>query len=351
MFAAPSQGDLARARETGMLKRIGKYALWALGAFLVFFLLVVVYNLSWFESPHGDGRIKLIAHRGVHQTFSKDGVENDTCTADRIYPPAHDLIENTLPSMDAAFAAGADVVELDVHLTPDKQFAVMHDWTVDCRTQGKGATEQLDIAYLKTLDLGYGYTADGGKTYPLRGKGVGMMPTLPEVLTRFPDKRFLINFKSKRAEEGEALGALVQQHPEWRSALWAAYGGAEPTLKSMEVIKGLGGYTNKSVVSCAIAYETTGWTGIVPKECRNTMVYVPANYAWMVWGWPHKFTKRMASVGSTVILIGPVDSDEIGTSGIDSIEQLNSIPEKFEGYVWTNRIELIGPELARRGQH
>ncbi|HEV7694256.1 MAG TPA: glycerophosphodiester phosphodiesterase family protein, partial [Hyphomonadaceae bacterium] len=179
-----------------VLKKIGKYALWALGAFVVFFIAVVIYNLSWFERPHGDGKIKLIAHRGVHQTFSKDGVGNDTCTADRIYPPTHDLIENTLPSMEAAFAAGADVVELDVHLTPDKQFAVLHDWTVDCRTEGKGVTEQLDMAYLKTLDLGYGYTVDGGKTYPLRGKGVGMMPTLPEVLARFPDKRFLINFKS-----------------------------------------------------------------------------------------------------------------------------------------------------------
>ena len=331
-----------------MLKTIGRIALWTLGGFLALFLAAIIYNLSWFETPHGDGRIKLISHRGVHQTFSKEGVGNDTCTADRIYPPTHDFIENTIPSMEAAFEAGADVVELDVHLTPDKQFAVMHDWSVDCRTEGKGATQDLEMAYLKTLDVGYGYTADGGATYPLRGKGVGLMPTLPEVLERFPDKRFLINFKSTRAEEGEALGQLIEQHPEWRGALWGAYGGAEPTIKAQEVIEGLGGYTNKSVVSCAIAYETTGWTGIVPKACHNTMVYVPANYAWMVWGWPHKFTRRMESVGSTVILIGPVESGEIGTTGIDSLEQMKSIPDGFGGYVWTNQIQLIGPELAKR---
>src|SRR5690606_19975491 len=120
--------------------------------------------------------------------------------------------------MEAAFADGAEVVELDVHLTPDKKFAVLHDWTVDCRTEGKGVTEQLDMAYLKTLDLGYGYTADDGKTYPLRGKGVGMMPTLDEVLIRFPDRKFLINFKSRRTEEGDALAQMVEQHPEWRDA-------------------------------------------------------------------------------------------------------------------------------------
>lgn len=324
--------------------------LWGLGGIAAFILAVILYNASWWESPHGGGRIKLIAHRGVHQTFSKEGVGADTCTADRINPPTHDFIENTLPSMDAAFAAGADVVELDVHLTPDKQFAVMHDWTVDCRTNGEGVTEELEMSYLKTLDLGYGYTADGGKTFPLRGKGVGLMPTLPDVLARFPDKQFLINFKSRRAEEGEALAQLVKDHPEWRVALWGSYGGAEPTLKSLELIDGLKGYTNRSVVSCAIAYELTGWTGVVPKECRSTMVYVPSNYAWMVWGWPHKFTKRMEKAGSTVIMLGPVEEDEIGTSGIDSNEQLRAVPKNFAGYVWTNRIELIGPELRKQGR-
>jgi glycerophosphoryl diester phosphodiesterase len=40
---------------------------------------------------------------------------------------------------------------------------------------------------LKKLDIGYGYTADGGKTYPFRGKAIGLMPTLTEVLQAFPD--------------------------------------------------------------------------------------------------------------------------------------------------------------------
>lgn len=332
------------------MNRAGKILLWSLGVLLVFFLGVVVYNASWFESPHGDGRIKLIAHRGVHQTFSKEGVGNDTCTADRIHPPTHDFIENTLPSMEAAFAAGADVVELDVHLTPDKQFAVMHDWTVDCRTEGKGVTEQLDMAYLKTLDLGHGHTADGGKTHPLRGKGVGMMPTLPEVLARFPDKSFLVNFKSGRIEEGDALGELVADHPEWRDAIWGAYGGGEPTLRAVDLIDGLKGWTNRSISKCAVDYELVGWTGVVPGSCTNTVVYVPSNFTWAVWGWPHKFTRRMEAAGSTVILLGPIRDGEIGTSGIDSLEELKAVPRNFSGYVWTNRIELIGPELRSQGR-
>jgi glycerophosphoryl diester phosphodiesterase len=252
--------------------------------------------------------------------------------------------------MEAAFTDGADVVELDVHLTPDKVFAVMHDWTVDCRTDGKGTTEELGIAYLKTLDLGYGYTADGGKTHPLRGKGVGMMPTLEDVFTRFPDKPFLINFKSRRAEEGEALAAFAKAHPEWRKAIWASYGGAEPTSKSLDLIEGLRGYTAKSMMKCVVDYELTGWTGIVPSSCRNTIVVVPSNLTWAVWGWPHKFTRRMEEAGSTVIMLGPFTSGDIGSTGIDSIADLDQIPDNFAGYVWTNRIELIGPELRKRGR-
>jgi glycerophosphoryl diester phosphodiesterase len=329
---------------------IGRIALGVFGALALFILGVIAFNWSGFTSPHGDGRIKLIAHRGVHQTFDHTDIENDTCTATRIYPPTNDYIENTLPSMDAAFAAGADVVELDIHLTPDRQFAVMHDWTVDCRTEGKGVTEKTDMATLKTLDVGYGYTADGGKTYPLRGKGVGLMPTLPEVFAHFPGKSFLVNFKSRRAEEGEALAALVAANPQWRANVWGTYGGAPPTEKSLELIDGLRGYTGRSMMRCVIDYELTGWTSIVPKSCRDTTVVVPSNFTWAVWGWPHVFTKRMEKAGSQVILLGPFDQGDPGSTGIDTLEDLKAVPKNFAGHVWTNRIEVIGPELRRQGR-
>ncbi|MEZ4555866.1 MAG: glycerophosphodiester phosphodiesterase family protein [Caldilineaceae bacterium] len=56
---------------------------------------------------------------------------------------------------------GADVVEFDVHRTSDDQFAVFHDWTLDCRTDGTGVTRDQTLADLQTLDIGYGYTGDG----------------------------------------------------------------------------------------------------------------------------------------------------------------------------------------------
>ncbi len=330
-----------------MLKRIALGGLAMVGLFVAG---VLAFNWSGFAAPHGDGRIKLLSHRGVHQTFDHAGVENDTCTATRILPPTHDFIENTLPSMAAAFDAGADVVELDVHLTPDKEFAVIHDWTLDCRTDGKGVTQDTPMPVIRTLDAGYGYTADGGKTFPLRGEGVGLIPTLPEVFAHFPHKSFLINFKSRRAEEGEALGALIAAHPEWRDNVWASYGGAEPTFASLHDIEGLRGYSPKSAMGCLVDYELSGWTSLVPKSCRNTIVVAPSNFTWAIWGWPHAFTRRLEKVGSSVILLGPYEKGDNGTGGIDSLEQLRAVPDRFAGYVWTNRIELIGPALRTQGR-
>ena len=130
--------------------------------------------------------------------------------------------------MRAGFAAGADIVELDVHPTTDGEFAVFHDWTLDCRTDGHGVTREHSMAYLKKLDIGHGYTADGGKTFPFRGKGIGLMPTLAEVLAAFPQARLLINVKSRDPSEGEKLAAVLNKLPAERRAQIMVYGGDEP---------------------------------------------------------------------------------------------------------------------------
>lgn len=317
-------------------------------ALLVLAGIVYVFNASWRAAPPADPQVALIAHRGVHQTFSRDGLENDTCTAQRIYPPEHGYIENTIASMQAAFAAGADIVELDVHPTTDGQFAVLHDWTLDCRTQGTGETRSHDMAYLKTLDVGYGYTADGGTTYPLRGSGIGQMPELKEVLSAMPDRQFLINFKSREEREGDMLATIVAEHPEWRDAVWGAYGGDEPTYRAAELINGLAVWSRRGLVDCLVQYEALGWAGYMPQACSNTKVMLPLNVAPFVWGWPNLFLERIRNAGSQVILLGPYEAGDPGTAGIDTLEQLAQVPDSFEGYLWTNRIELIGPAAGAR---
>ncbi len=313
---------------------------------VVLLAAVYLWNASWL-APEPSGAPRLIAHRGVHQTFHRKNLDNETCTAERIDPPRHEFIENTLPSMQAAFEAGADIVELDVHPTTDGQFAVMHDWTLDCRTEGSGETRGHDMAYLKSLDVGFGYTADGGATFPLRGRGVGMMPELKEVLAAMPDRRFLVNFKSNEQREGDMLATLLAGHPEWREAVWGAYGGDAPTLRAKEHLPGLAVWTRRSLMQCLLRYAGYGWTGIVPAACGDTKVMVPVNIAPWLWGWPNRFLQRMENAGSEVILLGSYTSGDPGTAGLDDPALLEKVPQGFGGYIWTNRIEVIGPALAR----
>ena len=195
---------------------------------------IALGNSSLWVSPQTTRT--LLAHRGLAQTYPATGLTATTCTAARIFPPEHAFIENTLPSMRAAFAAGADIVELDVHPTTDGQIAVFHDWTLDCRTDGHGVTREHSLADLKKLDVGYGYTADGGKTFPLRGTGIGLLPSLDEVLGAFPDKRFLIHIKSNDEDEGRRLAERLRSLPQQQLQRLMIYGGTLPVAAARQVL-------------------------------------------------------------------------------------------------------------------
>ena len=308
---------------------------------------VWLFNASWLVGPAEDGATRLIAHRGVHQTYSPIGLQNDSCTAERIYPPAHSFLENTIPSMQAAFAAGADIVELDVHLTTDGHWAVFHDWTLDCRTDGAGRTRDAARSDLKALDIGYGYTADDGETFPFRGQGIGLMPMLDEVIDAFPDGRFLVNFKSNNPEEGEAFAAFLKAQANWQDNVVGVYGGPRAVIAAREGLDGLKGFERAQLKTCLVRYLAFGWTGHVPGACRDTTIMIPVSHARWLWGWPHKFTMRMKRAGTTVYLTGPHGGRSFST-GIDTPELAETVPEDFDGYVWTNRIELVGPYLHER---
>lgn len=320
-----------------MLRRILLTVLTVIVALVAF---MVINNANWFES-RAPGKPELLAHRGVAQRYSTEGLNAETCTAAQMLPSRHDFLENTIPSMEASIAAGADIIELDVHPTTDGQFAVFHDWTIDCRTEGKGVTREQTMAYLKTLDLGYGYTADGGKTFPFRGRGVGMMPTLDEVMTRFPAQRMLINVKSRDPEEGVRLAAYLQTLPKAQQDLLMVYGGAEPVVELKKAMPELRTMSRKSMTNCLLTYIGIGWTGTMPETCRDSIVLVPLNLAPWAWGWPNKFLNRMEAAGSKVFVIGPWTGGEF-TTGVDTIEELRELPEGYSGGVWTNEIEVIG---------
>ena len=305
----------------------------------VCFAAIYGMNASWIAGPPG-GEMSLLAHRGVHQTYHRAGLTNTTCTAERIDPPAHGYIENTLPSMQAAIEAGADMIELDIKLTSDGEIIVFHDAALDCRTEGTGRTHKRSLAELKALDIGYGYTADGGQTYPFRGEFIGAMPTFNEVLTAFPDTVFMVNLKHSKAEEGQAyLDYVEDKH-------WARLG-LTASPKPAALIKAARPemiiQSRQNIKACLKGYALTGWFGKVPAACENNYVAVPSNFRHFIWGWPHRFEKRLQKVGSRSMLLGPYAGH--GSVGLDAPEQLDVVPKDYKGIIFTNKIEVVRPIL------
>ena len=106
--------------------------------------------------------------------------------------------ENTLESFDQAVALGVDAIEFDVRVARDGVPVVIHDPTLERTTGRRAAVASLTAAELQTVDTGATFTRDGGKTFPYRGRGL-TVPTLPEVLARFPNVPMLIEVKVPEA--------------------------------------------------------------------------------------------------------------------------------------------------------
>ncbi|HVY20914.1 MAG TPA: glycerophosphodiester phosphodiesterase family protein [Bauldia sp.] len=311
----------------------------------VFVIVLALFALNTeLLAPARTGKPTLIAHRGMGQTFHREGLTGETCTAARIFPPEHNYIEDTIPALKAAFDAGADMVEFDVQPTTDGDFVVFHDWTLDCRTDGKGVTREHSLAELRNLDLGYGYTADGGKTFPFRGKGIGMMATLGETLDALPGKRVMINVKSADPTEGTRLAAALATRPASERANWIIYGDNAPIDAFHAAMPDVRVLPTGSLKRCLLQYFAIGWSGYVPGACRHTVFLIPADYARWLWGFPRRFLARMDAVDTMAVLLGPYDGSGF-SSGLDAVSELALVPAGYDGALWTNRIDRIGPAV------
>lgn len=123
---------------------------------------------------------------------------------------------NTMYAFRKAVAAGADMLELDVHATADGQLIVMHDWTVDRTTDGTGYVTDLTLEQVRRLDAAHDFVR--GRRYPLRGVRTGdrrpprgftrsdfRVPTLAEVMRRFPRTPINIEIKGRDDDEAQFL--------------------------------------------------------------------------------------------------------------------------------------------------
>jgi glycerophosphoryl diester phosphodiesterase len=103
--------------------------------------------------------------------------------------------ENTLASFQYAVDAKADGIELDVHISADKELIVIHDETTDRTTNTKGVVTTLTLSDLKKITIEHQYE----------------IPTLQEVLALI-DKKCFVNIELKGAGTTEKTVETIVQH-------------------------------------------------------------------------------------------------------------------------------------------
>lgn len=69
-------------------------------------------------------------------------------------------IENSLSCIEKGIATGADMIEIDVHMSLDGALVVCHDPTIDRTTTGKGAIRELTLEQLRSYPLKHPETGE-----------------------------------------------------------------------------------------------------------------------------------------------------------------------------------------------
>lgn len=109
--------------------------------------------------------------------------------------------ENTMSSFRAAVEMDADMIELDVQLSKDKQIVVFHDAVLQRKTNGKGLLIEKTYSELNKLDAGSWFRKEFKDE---------RIPLLSEVLM-FTRNKILVNIEIKtEAVTENAEGGITQ---------------------------------------------------------------------------------------------------------------------------------------------
>ena len=132
--------------------------------------------------------------------------------------------ENTLYAFERAAAMGVDVIETDVRATSEGELVVIHDENVERTMDGAGPVASMTLAEVKRLDAAYRFSTDGGRSFPLRGRGV-VVPTLREVFAALPLMRFNIEPKQAAPSLAAPLCRIIREHGMTAKVMVGAFNG------------------------------------------------------------------------------------------------------------------------------
>lgn len=167
--------------------------------------------------------------------------------------------ENTLEAFDRGIAAGADGLELDVHLASDGVVVVCHDPTLDRTTDARGPIATRTSADLGEINASARYGID--LEHPWTGARQGL-PSLDDVLARYPAASLIIEMKDYRAEVGEAVVRAVRAAGAERRVCLGAFDVA-PVLAARALAPDIATSATREEVRSALRRS---WIGLAPRR-------------------------------------------------------------------------------------
>ena len=142
---------------------------------------------TWRIRPGSQECPLVVAHRGAH----------------------HWAPENSIPAFLDAVEMGADAVEMDVHLSSDREVVVFHDRRLERASDGHGWIGRHTLEQLRALSLG------GDLSYRI--------PTLDEVFDSLPhDFLVCVELKARikcMRELPEYVARVIERHRRWDTTL------------------------------------------------------------------------------------------------------------------------------------
>jgi glycerophosphoryl diester phosphodiesterase len=234
---------------------------------------------------------------------------------------------NTMYAFRKALKAGADMLELDVGVTKDRKIVVIHDTTVNGKTNGRGTVASKSLRQVRRLDAAFWFAPAARdhyshslarRAYRFRGIATGRreppkgfkasdfrVPTLAEVLKAFPRTPINIEIKGRTpAEEtaeyvqnAETLAAFLK-NTKRRNLIVASFQQAaidrfHQLLPRIDVSPGIDGAANwllaggspgpgVAAFQVPITFETGG-TVLQVTTAENVARAHSEGYAWQNW--------------------------------------------------------------------
>ena len=260
-----------------------------------------LFQASWLaDKPMG--RTKLVADRAAEPVRDAAG-----CVASANSGFGGTTVGPDIAALQVAAGSGASAIRVTTQLTGGA-LRLASQFESDCPADKTRAAAQIAEAVAGMTKPELFWQIEGGKQANL----------LLAELTNTP-------------------GAMARSIVFGDDAAVAAIRKAQPDIHAFSV---------NGARACASDYRVLGIWGSVPASCKNSsMLLKVSELGFTLWGWPNRFLARMEDANVRLIIAEDVVDGQV--KGLTDVNQYGDIADSYNGYIWVDNIEELGPALRR----